>query len=132
VDIVRREDMLEAGVAHSASDPKDQPPLRPVVFELLLTLGDGAMHGYAIMQLVNERMGRRVIVGPGTLYRTLKELRELGWIEQARRPADEDARRQYYKLTEDGRRAAAGEATRMAELVDLARSGGLLPGGGAS
>ena len=112
---------------NEARDPEDQPALRPVVFALLLTLSGGDLHGYAIMKRVNERLGHRAIVGPGTLYRNLKELRETGWIAHAEGPSEEDARRSYYTLTTAGRRVAAGEAVRMAELVGLARAGGLLP-----
>ena len=112
------------------SEPRDangQPALRPVVFALLLTLSEGDLHGYAIMKRVNERLGHRAIVGPGTLYRNLKELRDTGWIAHADGPEEEDARRRYYTLTPAGRGVAAGEAARMAELVGLARAGGLLP-----
>lgn len=108
----------------------DQEPLRPVIFALLLSLSEGDRHGYAIMQRVNQRLGHRAIVGPGTLYRNLKELRETGWIAHVDGPSEADARRQYYTLTEDGRRAATAEAARMAELVDAARTEGLLPQGG--
>lgn len=109
-----------------------QPHLRPVVFALLLALNEGDLHGYAIMQRVNDGLGRRAIVGPGTLYRNLKEVKDAGWIAHVDGPVDEDARRQYYTLTPDGRRVAAQEAARMADLVEVARSGGLLPRGGTA
>ena len=51
-------------------------PLRPVVFAVFLALNEHALHGYAIMKAVNDRLRHRAIVGPGTLYRTLKELRD--------------------------------------------------------
>lgn len=109
-----------------------QEPLRPVIFALLLSLGEADRHGYAIMQRVNQRLGHRAIVGPGTLYRNLKELRERGWIAHVEGPVEADARRQYYTLTTVGRRAAAAEAARMAELVDAARVEGILPHGSRS
>ncbi len=112
--------------------PDLSQPLRPVVFEILLILNGGDQHGYGIMMQVNERMNRRAILGPGTLYRTLKELRESGWLEHADAPSGEDARRQYYRLTQVGKRAAAAEARRMAELVSLARSARLIPDGGSA
>ena len=45
-------------------------------------------------------------------------------------PSGEDARRQYYKLTEAGRIAAANEAAHMAGLVAAARAGRLIPDAG--
>lgn len=113
-----------------ADDTPDPLPLRPLVFALLLSLHEEPRHGYAIMQAVNERLRYRAVVGPGTLYRTLKELRDQGLVEHTATPSGEDARRQYYRLTAEGRRVAALEAARMAELVDAARAGRLLPESG--
>lgn len=110
---------------------KEPEPLRPVVFAILVALSDESKHGYGIMKTVNEQMGRRAVLGAGTLYRTLKELREEGLIEYAPTPTDADARRRYYRLTVEGRQAARAEAARMASWVDLARKGRLLQGGGA-
>lgn len=102
--------------------------LRPVVFAILIALNEESRHGYGIMKVVNEQMGRRAVLGPGTLYRTLKELRDDGLIEYAPAPAESDSRRRYYRITSEGRRAARAEATRMAAWVDAARAGRLLQG----
>lgn len=115
----------------SATDNSDtRSTLRPVVFAILLALNERALHGYAIMKAVNDRLEHRAIVGPGTLYRTLKELRDGQLIAPADAPTGEDARRQYYRLTEAGRIAAANEATHMANLVAAARAGRLIPEAG--
>ena len=98
-------------------------PLRPLVFQILLLLNESERHGYGIMQEINERAGRTVILGPGTLYRTLKELRDHGLIEQS--PAADD-RRRIYRLTEEGRRTARAEVERMAAIVERARAGRLI------
>jgi DNA-binding PadR family transcriptional regulator len=113
------------------AERKDPDPLRPVVFAILIALNDESKHGYGIMKIVNERMGRRAVLGPGTLYRTLKELRDEGLIEYAPSPTEGDARRRYYMITAKGRRTARAEAERMADWVDLAKRGRLLQGGGA-
>ncbi len=110
---------------------KDPDPLRPVAFAILVALNEESKHGYGIMKLVNEQIGRRAVLGPGTLYRTLKELRDEGLIEYAPSPTDSDPRRRYYAVTAEGRQAARAEATRMADWVDLARRARLLQGGGA-
>ena len=47
-------------------------PLRPVVFQVLLSLADGERHGYAIVQDIVERSDRRGSgSSPGNLYRHL-------------------------------------------------------------
>jgi DNA-binding PadR family transcriptional regulator len=98
-------------------------PLRPLVFQILLLLNEVELHGYAIMQELNERAGRSVILGPATLYRTLKELRDAGLIEEA--PSDDD-RRRIYRLTDEGERTARAEARRMEAMVERARAGHLI------
>ena len=97
--------------------------LRPLIFQILLLLNEQERHGYAIMQEVNRRAGRTVILGPGTLYRTLKEMRDRGLIEETTPDAD---RRRVYTVTRDGRRVARAEAERMAALVKRARLGRLI------
>ena len=109
-----------------------RPSLRPVVFAVFLALNEHTLHGYAIMKAVNDRLRHRAIVGPGTLYRTLKELRDENLIAHTQAPTGEDSRRQYYELTEAGRALAAAEAAHMAELVAAARAGHLIPEGGRS
>jgi DNA-binding PadR family transcriptional regulator len=68
-------------------------PLRPVVFGILTVLRQAPLHGYGIMLQANEHVGHRALLGPGTLYRTLKELRAEGMIAPADGPGDADARR---------------------------------------
>ena len=103
--------------------PDEHQPLRPLVFQILLLLNESALHGYGIMQAINERAGRNVILGPATLYRTLKELRNEGLIEEGQ--AD-DERRRVYHLTAAGQRTARAEAERMAAIVERARAGRLI------
>ena len=110
----------------SRKDTGDPEPLKPLHFAILLALNEQNRHGYGIMKVVNQQLRRRALLGPGTLYRTLKELREEGLIDYASAPADADSRRRYYRITPPGRRAAQLEAARMAAWVDAARAGHLL------
>src|SRR5579864_5033920 len=100
-------------------------PLTPAVFHILLSLVDGEMHGYGIMQEVAARTDDALIMGPGTLYGTLKRMLEAGLVEESgerRDPQLDDQRRRYYRLTTRGRRAAVAEAERLEALVRAARS----------
>ena len=102
----------------SHAEPTDFLPLRPVVFGILAVLREQPRHGYAIMQLANDHVGRRALLGPGTLYRTLKELRADGLLEHAPTPRGEDARRQYYRLSALGSRVADAETERLRGLIE--------------
>ena len=63
---------------------------------------------------------------PASLYGTLDELAESGWIEELddprRRPADESEKKRFYRLTRAGYRALAVETERLAALVKIAKS----------
>jgi DNA-binding PadR family transcriptional regulator len=104
---------------------KDQSPLSPAVFHILLCLAEGERHGYAIKREIAQRTGGKLRLGPGVLYGSINKLLEQGWIEESDERPDahlDDERRRYYRLTAQGRKVAQAEAARMRELVDLAAS----------
>lgn len=96
-------------------------------FHILLALADGERHGYSIIKEVEEETERAVRLGPGTLYRMLRQLLDDGWIAEVDRVDENDPRRRYYRLTPRGRKAAQHEAARLANLVRIARNRRLLP-----
>jgi DNA-binding PadR family transcriptional regulator len=108
----------------------DEPvTLRPVEFHILLSLTAGERHGYGIIQDIQER-GDASVPDVGTMYRALARMVEADLIQAAARRAAADAgdeRRNYYRITEAGRRAASAEARRLEALTRAARLGGLLP-----
>ncbi len=101
---------------------------RPAVFHILLALARENLHGLGIAQAVDEATNRSVKLGPGTLYRSLKEMAAEDLIEDVEAPAGEDPRRRFYRITEEGRALARVEATRLAEIVEVARKSRVLPG----
>jgi DNA-binding PadR family transcriptional regulator len=104
---------------------EDMLPLRPVVFHVLLSLGDRERHGYAIVQDIAARSAARLQLEPGNLYRTLKFMLDEGLIEESERrplPGKEDERRRYYRITRFGRQVALAEATRLETLAAEARA----------
>lgn len=112
-------------MSNAAPQPHNLLPLTPTVFHILLALADGEKHGYGIMQEVARITDRKIQMGPGTLYGTIKRLLEGGLIEESdERPDPEldDERRRYYRLTGFGQRVAQAEAERLAMLLDVARS----------
>ena len=102
--------------------------LKPSVFHILLALGDRNLHGLGIADWVEQTTDGAVELGPGTLYRSLKEMVDEGLIRETGAPAgDADPRRKYYCITWAGRRAGAAEAARLERLVQVARERKLLP-----
>ena len=93
-------------------------PLRPAVFGILMVLRAEPLHGYGIMKRANRHVGHQALLGPGTLYRTLKELRDAGFLQHTAAPAPgADARRQYYGLTAAGNELVAAEEARLRALL---------------
>ena len=98
--------------------------LPPAALHVLLAIGPGERHGYAIMGEVRRISGGAVQMGPGTLYGTIKRLLADGLIEEIgeRATNEQDGRRRrYYRLTSLGRTAAAREVEGLQSL--LQRSG---------
>jgi DNA-binding PadR family transcriptional regulator len=101
-------------------------PLSPISFDVLLALADGEQHGYRIMQDVNARASGPLLHA-GTLYRALARLLEQALIEEiAARPAEDDERRRYYRLTSRGTAVARAEATRLSAQLATARARGMM------
>jgi len=110
---------------------KPTTPLRPPVFHILLALAREDLHGLGIAAAVDETTDGSVRLGPGTLYRSLKEMARDGLVADAPAPADDDdPRRRFYRITERGLDEVRAEAARLARIVDVARDGRVLPEGG--
>jgi DNA-binding PadR family transcriptional regulator len=110
----------------------DTPALSTAALHVLLALGDGPRHGYAIMQTVATESGGTVQLGPTTLYRTLRTLHDAGLVsEMPHEDPAGDTRRRYYQITEAGQNAAGAHLRRLQALIDTARAKRLLRPGPA-
>lgn len=96
-------------------------------FFILLSLAERERHGSGIMRDVLELTDGELRLWPVTLYGSLEELREHGWIrELADAPASagdapEGGRRRWFRITPPGRRALAAEVERMQGVVRAAQ-----------
>ena len=106
-------------------------PLPSAAFHILLSLADEDLHGYAIMRRVEEQTEGSMRMGPGTLYSSIQALLEEGFVEEVEGNRDHEpghGRRRYYHLTTAGRKLAHAEASRLADLLRLARAKKILRG----
>ena len=93
--------------------------LTEAVYYMLLSLIK-PMHGYGIMQNVEELSGGRVRLAAGTLYGAITTLLEKGWIESV--DAEDASRKKEYMITDTGREVLRAEYSRLKELVENGRT----------
>lgn len=107
----------------------ESSPLSVPVYQVLLSLSDRVLHGYAILKDIRERTAGEVILAAGTLYAAIGRLDEQGWIEEVRQPSDAgggDPRRRYFRITADGLAAVRREADRLRRFARMAQDKRLL------
>ena len=67
------------------------------------------MHGWGIMQRM-QQLSRGVLdVNQGSLYPAFQRLEQKGWIDSDWRTTDNNRRARFYRLTASGRRALGAE-----------------------
>jgi len=104
-------------------NPEKYLPLRPVEFQVLVSLYRRDRHGYAILQEVEDRGDAGAVPGLATLYRAILRLENDALIERVENGSSDtaDERRRVYRLTPLGRAVVDAEARRLAPMVDLVK-----------
>ena len=108
--------------------PLSPLPLMQGTLDLLVlgTLASGAMHGYGIATLVNERTGGDLTIEDAALYQALHRLDRQGLVDAEWRPSDNNRRARYYTLTPAGRkrlREQTGQWRRYARAIEAVLEG---------
>jgi DNA-binding PadR family transcriptional regulator len=99
-------------------------PLPAHLFEILLSLSEEPLHGYALIGDIRRRTGGAVTLGTSSLYAAIYRLRRDGLVtdvEPHDPPRSEGAPRRTYRITPLGRRVLRLEALRLQEVAEVAR-----------
>jgi DNA-binding PadR family transcriptional regulator len=110
--------------------PQQHLPLTVPVFQILLSISDQDLHGYAIIQDIRERTDGEVELTASTLYAAIKRLLDTRLIDEVDTrpgPEDDDPRRRYYRITPIGLDVARLETARLERAVKMARQKKLTP-----
>lgn len=91
-------------------------PLTESTYLILLSLVD-PLHGYGIMQKIENISEGRVKMGPGTLYGGLTSLVEKKMIKRVEDFAGSEERKKMYKITDPGMEILRQEYLRMKQLL---------------
>lgn len=97
-------------------DPNNFLPLTEATSYILLALNE-PLHGYGVMQKIDQLSEGTVSVGPGTLYGAFTTLERDGLIAKV---GDEE-RRKIFKLTSLGRQVLKAQIQRIGILVQHAK-----------
>ena len=96
-------------------------PLRPVACAVLAALAEGARPGIDVLDAVNATVPGRPLLGPGTLYRLMRELRQEQLIARVSAATEGgDERQVHHELTELGRAVLHAELDRLHRTITLA------------
>jgi len=84
---------------------------------ILKTMTRGNLHGYAIVQAIQQTSGDEILVEEGSLYPALQRLELHGWIDGAWGLTPNNRRARIYRLTPEGRKQLAHETKRYRRLT---------------
>jgi DNA-binding PadR family transcriptional regulator len=106
-----------------APAPVDQLPLTVPVYQILLSLLDQDLHGYALIKDIEARTLGEVSLTASTLYGAIARMLDARLIDES--PGG-GARRRPYRITRQGRALVRREAERLARAAGWARDKRLL------
>lgn len=95
-------------------------PLTETMHYILLAVRD-PLHGYAIMQKVEQMSDGQVRIAAGTLYGAIENLLKSGWVELL---PSEGSRRKVYRITGEGTKALEMEQERLRHILSLYEGSG--------
>ena len=83
---------------------------------ILQILTGGPLHGYAIVQRIQQRSEEVLLVEEGSLYPALYRMEAKGWIAAEWGKSENNRRAKYYTLTRAGRKQLEEEVAMWARL----------------
>jgi transcriptional regulator len=88
---------------------------------ILKALSLGPLHGYGIIQRIQQISGELLTVEQGSLYPALYRIEQRGWIDSEWGTSETGRRAKFYKLSRAGRRQLQVEESNW-DLLSLAIS----------
>jgi len=85
---------------------------------ILNVLDHRSMHGYAIMNRIQQGSSGVLHIEEGSLYPALHRMQQKGWIEASWGASESNRCDKYYSLTEAGRRQREEEVSNWARLSE--------------
>lgn len=83
---------------------------------VLGVLSNGTMYGYELSKTIEERSGKILSLGYGTLYPLLYNLEAKGFVKAEWQEAENGRKRRYYSITGKGRKRLERQKAQLDEL----------------
>jgi len=96
------------------ASPYETGELTDSIFLILLAMLR-PVHGYGIMQQLTELTEGEVVIGPATMYTTLKKMKTAGWISEQK-----DGDKILYEVTQQGAAVLQKDYDRRRHMMTLA------------
>lgn len=107
-------DTSKGGESMARKSSFTEEQLTDSAYYILLALNK-PMHGYGIMQYIEELTDQEVSIGPATLYTILKKMERADFIVQEENNND---RRKTYKITDKGQEVIINEINRRIRMAE--------------
>ncbi len=95
--------------------PYESGQLTDSIFLILLATLE-PIHGYRLMQMIQDMTDGSVEIGPATMYTTLRKLSDAGWINEI----SEGDSKILYQVTEEGRQILIENFDRRRKIIEIA------------
>lgn len=97
------------------TSPYESGELTDSIFLILLATLE-PIHGYRIMQVIQDMTLGSVEIGPATMYTTLRKLNQAGWIAEM----SGDDSKILYQVTDEGRDILRENFNRRKQIIGIA------------
>ncbi|MFE4714330.1 PadR family transcriptional regulator [Paenibacillus sp. NPDC056722] len=98
------------------TSPYESGELTDSIFLILLATLE-PIHGYRIMQVIQDMTEGDVEIGPATMYTTLRKLKNAGWIAEA----NEEDLKISYQITDEGKIILLENFNKRIRMVEIAK-----------
>lgn len=112
---ISEDDITSGDIKGGEVNKLSNQALTEAVYYILLSLTK-PLHGYGIMQNVEQLSNGRVKLAAGTLYGAINTLLEKGWIVAL--SEEKESRKKEYLITDLGKQMLRCEIVRLKELIE--------------
>jgi transcriptional regulator len=96
---------------------KNESLAGPLDMLILKTLTRGQLHGYGIVQRIQQASGAEILIEEGSLYPALQRLELNGWVDGEWGVTENKRRARIYRITRDGRKHLEHETERYKQVT---------------